>query len=102
MLKELNVIKTIPVFINPVLVGGACKGWSLSRSVVTCIYHGPVCAGDLRLCLGEPSQLAHTASVSHTEAQKPRLDPDFRANKALNLLGSLEGVAQLKTVANNT
>lgn len=27
--------------------------------------------------------------VSHTEAQQPRSDPDFRANKPLNVLDSL-------------
>lgn len=88
-MKELNFIKTVPLFIIPVVVGGACKSWSLCRSMAPCIYCGPVRAGGFRLCLGESSRLAHTAPVSHLEAQQPCLDPDFRANKALNVLDSL-------------
>lgn len=76
---------------------GACAGQWLPAFIVVLFVQEA-----LDRALGECSQLAHTASVSHTEAQMPCLDPDSRANKALNLLDSLQGVAQLKTVANNT
>lgn len=65
-MKELNLIKPILLFIIPVLVGETCKSWSFCRSVVACIYCGPVCAGGLRLCLEECTHSSQCLTQRHS------------------------------------
>lgn len=71
LLKELNFIKTIPLFITPVLVGGAVRAgagvgvWFPAFIVALFVQEASGCAW------GESSQPAHTAPASHMETQQP-------------------------------